>query len=151
MDRRTFLGTFAGGLFAAPFATEAQQAGGMPRIGVLVPAEPASPTEPNVGAFRRELHKLGYVEGRNVAIEYRYAHGRSEAYPGLAEELVRLKVDVLVVASGAAALAAKKATQTIPIVFVAGEVTPLVPGSWLVSPDRAATSRACRCSSARGS
>ena len=128
MDRRTFIGAMAGGLLAAPLAMEAQQAGGMPRIGVLVPAEPASPTEPNVGAFRRELHKLGYVEGRNVAIEYRYAHGRSEAYPGLAQELVRLKVDVLVVASGAAALAAKKATQTIPIVFVAGGGDPVGAG-----------------------
>jgi len=127
MDRRRFLLTSAAAL-AAPLGVEAQPAGKVPRIGVLVPAEPASPTEPNVGAFRQELRDLGYVEGRNIAVEYRYAHGRSEAYPVLAEELVQFQVDVLVVASGAASLAAKKATQTIPIVFVAGGGDPVGAG-----------------------
>jgi putative ABC transport system substrate-binding protein len=69
MDRRVFLGTLAGGLRVAPLVAEAQQAGRMPRIGVLFPAEPASPTEPNASAFRLGLHDLGYVEGQNVAVE----------------------------------------------------------------------------------
>jgi len=89
MDRRAFIGTVAGGLLAAPLVAEAQSPGRMPRIGVLLPAEPASPTEPNASAFRQGLRELGYVEGQNIAIEYRYAHGRSERYAELAHELVR--------------------------------------------------------------
>jgi putative tryptophan/tyrosine transport system substrate-binding protein len=105
-------------LLAAPLAAEAQPAGMVPRIGVLVPAEPASPTEPNIAAFRRALRDLGYAEGQTIAVEYRHAHGRTENYPLLAAELVRLKADVIVVGSGPAALAAKNVTQTIPIVAV---------------------------------
>ena len=118
MDRRTFLGTLAGGLLAAPLAAEAQPAGRMPRIGVLFPAEPASPTEPNASAFRQGLRDLGYVEGQTIAIEYRYAHGRNERYAELVGELVQLKVDVLV-AGGNSSYAARDATKTIPIVSVA--------------------------------
>jgi putative ABC transport system substrate-binding protein len=118
VDRRTFLASVTGGLLAAPLAAEAQQPGRMPRIGVLLPAEPASPTEPNASAFRLGLHDLGYVEGQNIAVEYRYAHGRTERYAELVSELVQLKVDVLV-AGGNASYAAKDATQTIPIVSIA--------------------------------
>ena len=106
------------GLTLAPLAVEAQQAGRMPRIGVVFPAEPASPTEPNGAAFRQGLRDLGYVEGQNVAVEYRYAHGRTERYSELVGELVQLKVDVLV-AGGNSSFAAKEATQTIPIVSIA--------------------------------
>jgi len=106
------------GLTLAPLAVEAQQAGRMPRIGVVFPAEPASPTEPNGAAFRQGLRDLGYVEGQNVAVEYRYAHGRTERYSELVSELVQLKVDVLV-AGGNSSFAAKEATQTIPIVSIA--------------------------------
>jgi putative ABC transport system substrate-binding protein len=116
-------------LVALP-ATEAQQAGKMPRLGVLVPAEPPSPAEPNLAAFRHGLRDLGYVEGQTIAVEYRYAHGVGERFPELVGELVRLPVNVLVVGSGPAALVAKSATQTIPIV-VAGAGDPV--GSGLVA------------------
>jgi ABC-type uncharacterized transport system substrate-binding protein len=118
MKRRAFLGVITGAFLAAPIAAEAQSPGRMPRIGVVLPAEPASPTEPNASAFRQGLRELGYVEGQNIAIEYRYAHGRSERYAELAHELVQLKVDILV-AGGNASYAAKDATQTIPIVSIA--------------------------------
>jgi putative tryptophan/tyrosine transport system substrate-binding protein len=120
IERRTFLGTLAGGLLAAPLAAEAPQPWRMPRIGVLLPAEPASPTEPNASAFRQGLRDLGYVEGQNVAVEYRHAHGKAELHAELIAELVRLQVHVMVVGSAAATLAAKKVTQTVPIVMVGG-------------------------------
>jgi putative ABC transport system substrate-binding protein len=105
-------------LLAAPLAAEAQRAGKVPRLGVLVPAEPPSYEEPNLAAFRQRLRDLGYVEGQTMAVEYRYAHGVAERYRELIAELVRLPVDVLVVGSGPAALVAKSVTQTIPIVAV---------------------------------
>ncbi len=118
MDRRTFLGALTGSLLTVPLAARAQPAGRMPRIGVLFPAEPASPTEPNASAFRQGLHDLGYVEGQTIAVEYRYAHGRNERYAELAHELAQLKIDVLV-AGGNSSFAARDATQTIPIVSIA--------------------------------
>jgi len=130
MDRRSFLCGLTLGTLAAPLAAEGQRAGKVPRIGVLVPAEPASPTEPNVAAFRQALRELGYVEGQTIAVEYRYAHGRVELFPDLVAELARLNVDVMVVGTGQAALEAKKVTQTIPIVAV-GSADPV--GSGLVS------------------
>jgi len=101
-------------LVLASVTVGAQQAGKVPRLGVLVPAEPVSPTEPNVGAFRQGLRDLGYVEGRNITVEYRYAHGKTELYPELVAQLVGLNVDIMVVGSEPAALAAKAATQTTP-------------------------------------
>ena len=118
MERRTFLVSLAGGLLAAPLAAGAQPAKRIPRIGVLLPAELASPTEPNASAFRQGLRDLGYVEGQNVVVEYRYAHGRTERYAELVGELIQLKVDILVT-GGNATYAAKDATQTIPIVSIA--------------------------------
>jgi len=118
IDRRTFLAGTGAVLLAAPLAAEGQQAAKVWRIGVIVPVEPASPTEPNLAAFRQGLRSLGYVEGQNIAVEYRYAHGKTELYAEQASELVRLRVDVMVVGSWQPALAAKKATQTIPIVGV---------------------------------
>ncbi len=103
---------------AAPAVAEAQGTGNVPRIGVVAVSEPASPTEPNLAAFRQGLRDLGYVEGQNLVVEYRYAQGRTERAPELVAELVGLKVDVIV-ASGPTAIAAKNATQTIPIVCVA--------------------------------
>ena len=117
MNRRAFLCGLTGTL-AVPFGAGAQPAGKVWRIGVLVPAEPASPTDPNIGAFRQGLRDLGYAEGQNIVVEYRYAHGKTELYPELVAQLVRLNVDVMVVGSGPATLAAKGATQTIPIVGV---------------------------------
>ncbi len=118
MERRTFLEVIAGGLLAAPLAAEGQQAGKVPRIGVLVPVEPESQTEPNIAAFRQGLHDLGYVEGENIAVEYRYAHGQTELYAKLASDLVHRKVDIMIVGSTVPTLDAMRATQTIPIVGV---------------------------------
>ncbi len=119
MDRRTFICTVTLGLLAAPLTTGAQQMAKVSRIGVLVPVEPESPKERNIAAFRQALHGLGYIEGQNIAVEYRYAHGQAGLYTEYAAEFVRLKVDIMVVGSWQPALAAKKVTQTIPIVGVA--------------------------------
>jgi putative ABC transport system substrate-binding protein len=102
------------GLLAAPVAAEAQQPANVPRIGFLG----TLPTNPHDEALRQGLHEFGYVEGRNIAIEYRWAEGRVERLPDFAVELVGLKVDVIVALSTPDALAAEKATRTIPIVFV---------------------------------
>jgi putative ABC transport system substrate-binding protein len=80
IDRRVFIGVLTGGLLAAPLAAGAQPAGIVPRICVLLPAEPASPTEPDAAAFRQGLRELGYVDGQNVVVEYRHAHGKAELY-----------------------------------------------------------------------
>jgi putative ABC transport system substrate-binding protein len=114
MERRTFLGTLAGGLLAAPLAAEAQQAANVPRIGYLHPNVAASPHL--LEAFRQGLRDLRYVEDRNVVIEYRDAEGKFDRLPALAAELVALKVDVIVASGTLGALAAKHATSDIPIV-----------------------------------
>ncbi len=103
-------------LFAINFPAEAQQRGRVPRIGFLLPYSPGP--DPRVEAFRQGLRELGYVEGQNVAIEYRWADGRFEQLPNLAADLVRLKVDVIVAAVTQASLAAKQAASAIPIVMV---------------------------------
>jgi putative tryptophan/tyrosine transport system substrate-binding protein len=115
MDRRdTVLALLA--LGAAPFAAEAQQAAKVARIGYLGSNVAANPHLPE--AFRQGLRDLGYVEGRNLVIEFRDAEGKPERYPALAAELVALKVDVIVTGgSTLAARVAKQATRTIPIVF----------------------------------
>jgi putative ABC transport system substrate-binding protein len=97
-------------------AADAQQTGKIFRIGFLDPSN-ASSMAALLNAFRQELTKLGWIEGRNIAIEYRFAEQKSERLPELASELVRSKVDLIVVAGGQAAGAAKKATTTIPIVM----------------------------------
>ena len=115
MDRRTFIGGVAAGLLAAPLAALAQQAK-VYRIGILEPI-PAAQNAANLDALRKGLRELGYVEGRNLIIEYRSADGRAERFPELASELVRLKVDLLVTRGTPAARAAKNATETIPVVM----------------------------------
>src|SRR6266516_4211117 len=122
MDRRTFIGSVALGLLAAQCA-EAQQAARVYRIGFVSPISPG----PTIDAFRQALRQVGYVEGKNVIVETRFAEARSERLPELIAELIRLTVDVLVVGSTAGALAAKKATTTVPIVF-AGLVDPIAAG-----------------------
>src|SRR5712691_5301402 len=118
MERRRFMAALAGGLLAAPLAAEAQQAAKVARIGYLSTNLAANPHIHE--AFRQGLRDLGYIEGRNVVIEYRDAEGKSERLPALAAELVALKVDVIVAAAGNhIALAAKQATRTLPIVFAA--------------------------------
>ncbi len=101
-------------LLAAPLAAEAQQPAKVHRIGFL---RGTSPQASWFEAFRQGLRELGYIEGQNIAIEQRYAHGVLDRLPGLAAELVRLKVDVIVVGGTPDAKAAKAATTTIPIVF----------------------------------
>ena len=103
MDRRAFIGSLAGGLLAVPLAARAQQAAKVPRIGYLS-ANSMVASPPNLHeAFRQGLRDLGYVEGRNVAIEFRDAEGRVERLPALAAELVALNVDVIVAPTTVAA------------------------------------------------
>jgi putative tryptophan/tyrosine transport system substrate-binding protein len=116
ITRRVFVGTLAGGLLATPLAVRAQQVGKVYRIGILEPI-PAARNAANLDALRKGLRDLGYVEGRNLVIEYRSADGRTERFPDLAAELVRLKVDLIVTRGTPAARAAKKATETIPTVM----------------------------------
>jgi putative ABC transport system substrate-binding protein len=117
--RRTFLAGTGAVLLAAPLSAQAQQTGKVYRIGYLsngFAATPARPVRP-LEALRQRLRELGYVEGVNVVIEYRFAEGNNERLPALAAELVRLKPDVIVIRSSPAAVAAKKASGTIPIVM----------------------------------
>ena len=121
MDRRAFIGTLAGGLLAAPLAAEAQQAGTVPRIGVLT-SNPM--TEELQESFRQGLRDHGYIEGKNTSVEWRAAGGRSDLAKALAVELVRSKVDVIVAIFTPAVQAAKDATSTIPIVMAPSGPTP---------------------------
>jgi putative ABC transport system substrate-binding protein len=118
IGRREFISLLGGAAVAWPLPLRAQQAGKLPTIGVLGPSTPAAWT-PWVAAFVRRLGELGWIEGRTVAIEYRWAEGRSERMIELAAELVRLKPDVIVTA-GTAVPALKQATSVIPIVFAIG-------------------------------
>jgi putative tryptophan/tyrosine transport system substrate-binding protein len=102
---------------AGSLAAEAQQGGKVYRIGYLSTPTRAS-VEPGLQAFLRTLRELGWVEGQNLIIEYRWAEGKVERLPNLAAELVRLKVDLIVAPAGSAALAAKNATSSIPIVMI---------------------------------
>jgi putative tryptophan/tyrosine transport system substrate-binding protein len=102
--------------FGFVYISEAQQAKKVPRIGYVSSGDPS--TEPRLEAFRRGLRDLGYTEGKNILVEYRYAEGKPDEVPGLATELLQLKVDVLVVGFLPAIHAAKQATKTFPIVMV---------------------------------
>ena len=104
-------------LFALSVSAEAQQTGKIPRIGFLDRSTGGSAVY--VDAFRQELSKLGWIEGKNITIEYRFAEGKTDRLPELAAELVRLKVDLIVTTGRVPALAAKSATTTIPIVMMA--------------------------------
>jgi putative tryptophan/tyrosine transport system substrate-binding protein len=114
MRRREFI-TLLGGAAACPLAARAQQVTKLPTIGFLGAGTPSAWAQ-WVTAFVQRLREHGWIEGRTVAIEYRWAEGRSERYAEIAVEFVRLKVDVIVT-SGSATLAAKQATAAIPIVF----------------------------------
>jgi putative ABC transport system substrate-binding protein len=117
MDRRTFIGRVMGGLLAAPLAAKAQQGGKVSRIGVLGTTPPAAAV--NFRAFQKGLQELGYVEGQHVHLDYRWPEGERDGYPTLAAQLVNGKFDVILTISTGAALAAKGATDTVPIVFCA--------------------------------
>ena len=118
MERRAFLAGTGAVLLAVPLSAEAQQAAKVHRIGMLETTSMAL-NAANLEAFRQGLRELGYVEGRNYIIEYRSADGRSERFPDLAAELVRLKVDVILTRGTPAVMAAKSATGTIPVVMAA--------------------------------
>jgi ABC-type uncharacterized transport system substrate-binding protein len=140
MDRRRFLLTSLAGSLAAPLIAEAQQAGRVYRVGAMA----LEATPELVEATRQGLRDLGWIEGQNIVIEYRYTQGREELFPVFAAEFVRLKVDVIVAVTDTAVHATKQATSTIPIVMAAvldpeasGFVAPLGhPGG---------TSQDCRC------
>lgn len=117
--RRKLLIALGAGVIAAPFAVFGQQKGKARRIGFLG-ASSASGYAPQVEALRAGLRDLGYVEGKNIVIEFRWADGKYERLPGLAAELVRLNVDVIVTHGTPGTLACKQATTTIPIVMAAG-------------------------------
>jgi putative ABC transport system substrate-binding protein len=118
MKRREFITLVGGAAFARPFAGRAQQLGKVARIGFL--GNSTAALEANlVGPFRDRLRELGYEEGRNIVIEYRWADGRYERFPALIAELVALKVDAIVTAGTPASVAVKNATTTIPLVMVA--------------------------------
>jgi putative ABC transport system substrate-binding protein len=111
-NRRAFIGSAAGGLLTVPIVTFAQPTTKLPRIGIL-----GSSYGTAWDAFRRGLRELGYVEGRNIALDWRWAEGRADRFPELAAGLVESKVDLIVTSSTQAALAAKQATGSIPIVM----------------------------------
>ncbi len=123
MRRRQFIALLGGATAASavrPTATGAQTPPKIPRVGYIAGSS-ATGAEPFVGSFRKGLRELGYMEGQTIALEVRYAEGRSERIPELVADLVGLKMDVLVAGISQAALAAKKATGTIPIVMVGAD------------------------------
>jgi putative ABC transport system substrate-binding protein len=119
MNRRAFLSAVTGGLLAAPLAARGQPPAKIPHIGVLATRSPEAPG-PSAG-LEQGLRELGYTEGRNVTIAWRWARGDQKKFPELAAELVRLDVDVIVAANNAAVAAARRATRTIPVVMVLAE------------------------------
>jgi putative ABC transport system substrate-binding protein len=130
MKRRDFITMLGGAAAIWPLAARAQQSGKVPRIGYLSPVDRHAGFVPRDEAFQQGLRELGYVEGTNIVVEYRFAEGRFDRLPALAAELVQLKVDVIVAVVTQASLAARDATKTIPIVM-AGVSDPV--GSGLIA------------------
>ena len=120
IDRRAFL-TALGGSLGAPRVALAQQPGKVYRLGYLAINVQPRPTAPGFEALVAGLRELGYIEGKNLVIEERYAEGRPERFPEIAVELVRLRVDVIVTVGMPAALAARRATSTVPIIMAVSE------------------------------
>jgi putative ABC transport system substrate-binding protein len=120
VKRREFI-TLLGGAVTWPIAARAQQSGKLPTIGFLGSTTPLVESQ-RIAAFVQRLHQLGWIENRNVTIEYRWAEGRTERFAEIAAEFTRLKVDLIVASTTPAVIAAKQATSVIPIVFpVAGD------------------------------
>ena len=116
MKRREFITLLGGAAAAWPLAARAQQEGKLPTIGLLGSGTAAAQSQ-WIAAFVQRLRELGWTEGRNLAIEYRWAEGRTERFAEIADEFVRLKVDVILTHNTLPVLAAKQATSVIPIVF----------------------------------
>src|SRR3989442_15629407 len=116
LARRRFLALVSAGLLAAPLAAEGQPAK-IYRVGLLLQASPPPPGSPP-GIFITAMHDLGYIEGRNLVVDRRWAEGKNERFPSLAVELTALKPDAIVADSTPAAIAIAHATATIPIVMV---------------------------------
>lgn len=112
-DRRTLIGGVTAALFGSPFGAFAQQPAKIPRIGIL-----SNNPAPVWDSFRRGLNELGYVDGRNIVLEWRWTEAKAERFPLLANELVQSKVDLIVTSSTQATMAAKQATSSIPIVML---------------------------------
>ncbi len=142
MDRRAFLGTLAGGLLAAPLVAEAQPAGKVPRIGWVGNMAPPPPPVSQLEGFRQGLRELGYVEGQNLVIEYRWAAAKLNRLPDLVADLVRLKVDVLLVAGQQGLDAARRAGSGTPAVLGACDPLEALVGS-LARPGGTATGLTC--------
>ena len=123
IDRRTFVGVVVSALLTSPLAVEAQPAGTVSRIGLLW-QNSAEVGKHQLAAFREGLRERGWVEGRDIVIEVRFADGKVDQFPALIAELMRLKVDVLVTSSSATTWAAKDATRSIPIVMGASANAP---------------------------
>jgi ABC-type uncharacterized transport system substrate-binding protein len=118
MKRREFMTLVGGAALAWPLAARAQQDGKLPRVGFM--GNSTAALEANlIGPFRDGFRDLGYEEGRNIIIEFRWAEGKYERFPALVAELLSAKVDVIVTAGTPATLAVKKATSTVPLVMVA--------------------------------
>jgi putative ABC transport system substrate-binding protein len=132
VDRRAFIGTLASGLLAAPLAAEAQEQGKIARVGILAPTAPVPITpRPGFGItadLSRRLYELGWVEGKNLLVEPRFAEGSPDRLPGLAADLVRANVDVIVAISPPAIRAAKDATRVIPVVMAFSGIDPIKAG-----------------------
>jgi putative ABC transport system substrate-binding protein len=118
VKRREFITLLGGAVAAWPVAARAQEPRKLPTLGVLGPTTPSLDSR-RVGAFVQRLGELGWIEGRNVAIEYRWAEGLTERLAEFATEFVRLQVDVIVTSATPPSIAAKQATSVIPIVFAA--------------------------------
>ncbi|TAJ81693.1 ABC transporter substrate-binding protein [bacterium] len=116
MKKRVFVAILFAMLLALSLPAEAQQSKKVPRIGFLIGTSPSTISD-RIEAFRQGLRELGYVEGKNIVIEYRYSEGKLDRLSELAAELVRLKVDAIVTSGGTPTRAAKEATVTIPIVM----------------------------------
>lgn len=126
MSRRLLLRALACGVASAVAPIRAQQSGKVPVLGVLMLT--AGPNDPIAERIRRELRSLGYVDGQTIRIEYRGAQGQVDRLPQLAQELVDLRVDAIIVGAESIARAAKQATTTIPIVMVAFDYDPVAAG-----------------------
>lgn len=140
MDRRTFLGALAGGLVAQPLAAQALQTPKLYRVGWVFLTSTGEELRSLVDAFRDGLRQHGYVEGQNLAFEFRWSDGRADRVDELTGELVKLGVDVVVAGPSQNAHAAQRATTTIPILLVGAD--PLNVGRKSCQPTRLDASRA---------